>query len=738
MISTIPFEDATAIINSNHKNPASVLGMHITDFLDKQVISVRAFLPDAKETFVVDAENPKETYPMTKVHKSGLFEAIIMSRSERFKYKYKMIDYYNKEHFINDVYSFWTESLTKFDRYLFNRAQHYKIYDKMGAHIIEVDGVKGVHFAVWAPNAQRVSVVGNFNNWDGRRHQMKLNADWSGIWQLFIPDLKHGDFYKYEIKGARGELFLKADPYAFYSELRPGTASVVWNIDNYNWNDSEWLKERYYTNHYEKPISVYEVHLPSWMKGPDNTFLNYREIADKLIKYVKENNFTHIELMPILEHPFDGSWGYQVTGYFSPTSRLGNPEDFMYFVDQCHLNGIGVMLDWVPAHFPKDAHGLSRFDGTALYEHQDPRLGEHPDWGTKIFNFGRFEVKNFLISSALFWLDKYHIDGLRVDAVASMLYLDYSKKQGEWIPNCYGGRENLEAIEFLKHLNSIAYQNYKGIIMTAEESTAWPGVSKPTYSGGLGFGFKWNMGWMNDTLNYITKNPIHRRYHHSNMTFSLLYAFTENFLLPFSHDEVVHGKGSMINKMPGDYWQKFANLRALYTYYFGHPGKKLLFMGCEFGMFDEWKESKSVDWNLLNFEYHRNMLKCLSDLNRIYKSEPAMYANDHNGNGFEWINCNDSDNSVFSFVRKGKSPEDHLLIVVNFTPVPRWAYKIGVNYYVPYKEIFNSDSVEYSGSNVGNAGLVYPNTENCNGKPYALKLALPPLGGLIFKPQFKK
>ena len=672
---------------------------------------------------------------MQRVHHSGLFEALIFNRKERFKYKFKMLDYFNNEHYINDIYSFWTEKLTEFDRYLFNRAQHYKIYDKMGAHIMEVDGVKGVHFAVWAPNAQNISVVGNFNNWDGRRHRM-IKDENSGIWTLFIPDLCEGDLYKYEIKGYHGNIFLKADPYAFYSELRPANASIVWDINKYKWNDAEWLHQRYYTNHYEKPISIYEVHLPSWQRTLKNEFLNYRYLAHKLVEYVKQHGFTHIELLPILEHPLDASWGYQVTGYFAPTSRLGTPEDFMYFVDYCHQNGIGVLLDWVPAHFPKDGHGLINFDGTALYEHADPRQGEHLDWGTKIFNFGRNEVKNFLISSALFWIDKYHIDGLRVDAVASMLYLDYSKPDGAWVPNCYGGRENLEAIEFLKHLNSIAYQNYHGIMMIAEESTAWPGVSKPTWAGGLGFGFKWNMGWMNDTLTYISKEPIYRKYHHSNMTFSMLYAFTENFILPFSHDEVVHGKCSMINKMPGDYWQKFANLRALYTYFFGHPGKKLLFMGSEFGMFDEWTDSKSIDWHLLDYEYHRNLLKCVSDLNRIYKSEPSLYQNDHNGNGFEWINCNDSDNSIFSFIRKAKKFEEQTIFVVNFTPVPRYDYTLGVYFNTPYKEIFNSDSNIYSGSNIGNGGIIYPKDYKSFGKPFSISVTVPPLAGIILKPQF--
>ena len=672
---------------------------------------------------------------MQRVHHSGLFEALIFNHKKRFKYKFKMLDYFNNEHYINDVYSFWTEKLTEFDRYLFNRAQHYKIYDKMGAHIMEVDGVKGVHFAVWAPNAQNISVVGNFNNWDGRRHRM-IKDENSGIWTLFIPDLCEGDLYKYEIKGYHGNIFLKADPYAFYSELRPANASIVWDINKYKWNDAEWLHQRYYTNHYEKPISIYEVHLPSWQRTLKNEFLNYRYLAHKLVEYVKQHGFTHIELLPILEHPLDASWGYQVTGYFAPTSRLGTPEDFMYFVDYCHQNGIGVLLDWVPAHFPKDGHGLINFDGTALYEHADPRQGEHLDWGTKIFNFGRNEVKNFLISSALFWIDKYHIDGLRVDAVASMLYLDYSKPDGAWVPNCYGGRENLEAIEFLKHLNSIAYQNYHGIMMIAEESTAWPGVSKPTWAGGLGFGFKWNMGWMNDTLTYISKEPIYRKYHHSNMTFSMLYAFTENFILPFSHDEVVHGKCSMINKMPGDYWQKFANLRALYTYFFGHPGKKLLFMGSEFGMFDEWTDSKSIDWHLLDYEYHRNLLKCVSDLNRIYKSEPSLYQNDHNGNGFEWINCNDSDNSIFSFIRKAKKFEEQTIFVVNFTPVPRYDYTLGVYFNTPYKEIFNSDSNIYSGSNIGNGGIIYPKDYKSFGKPFSISVTVPPLAGIILKPQF--
>ncbi|HPK61230.1 MAG TPA: 1,4-alpha-glucan branching protein GlgB, partial [Spirochaetota bacterium] len=647
MLTSIYASDILGIVQSNHQSPHWILGIHPIEVIDqngvkRNVQSVRAFLPEAKQAFVVEKDSKKE-WEMGKVHNDGLFEGVIWDKKDKFKYVIKVRDYYGNEWTMEDPYEEWVEGVSQFDRYLFNRSQHYKIYEKMGAHIITRDGKKGVYFSVWAPNAARVSVIGNFNGWDGRKNPMELLKD-SGVWVLFIPGLKEGEVYKFEIKTPSGELIEKADPYASYAELRPKTASVVYTLEEYKWKDDKWLEERAKRDLINQPISTYEVHLGSWMRVPDegNRMLTYVEFADKLVNYVKDMGFTHIELLPIEEHPFDGSWGYQVTGYYAPTSRFGKPDELQYFIDKCHEAGIGVILDWVPGHFPKDKHGLINFDGTALYEHADPRLGEHMDWGTKIFNYGRLEVKNFLISNALYWVDKFHFDGLRVDAVASMLYLDYSRKEGEWIPNMFGGRENLEAIEFFKHLNSIIAQYFPGVLMIAEESTSFAGVTKPAYANGLGFGFKWNMGWMNDTLRYIQKDPVHRKYHHGDLTFSFLYAWSENFILPISHDEVVHGKGSMISKMPGDYWQKFANLRAFYSYMWTHPGKQLLFMGQEFGQFEEWREDKSLDWHLLDFDFHRGLKECVKDLNLLYKKEKALWEKDATPEGFIGINCDDS------------------------------------------------------------------------------------------------
>lgn len=628
--------------------------------------------------------------------------------------------------------------LTDFDLHLIREGTHYKNYEKLGAHVLEIDGVKGVYFAVWAPNARRVSVIGEFNHWDGRRHPMKLLGD-SGVWEIFIPGLDEGELYKFEVKSKyRGYKEQKIDPFAFFFEVRPKSAAIVYNIENkHQWQDAEWMESRRKKNWFESPVAIYEVHLGSWMRVPEegNRFLTYRELADKLIPYVKELGFTHIELLPISEHPLDASWGYQTIGYFAPTSRFGRPEDFMHFVDKCHQNEIGVIMDWVPAHFPKDAHGLGYFDGTCLYEHEDPRKGEHRDWGTLIFNYGRNEVRNYLIANALFWLDKYHIDGLRVDAVASMLYLDYSREPGDWIPNIYGGNENLEAIDFLKRFNEVVHQYHPGVLTIAEESTAWTGVSRPTYLGGLGFSMKWNMGWMHDTLEYFSKDPIYRKYHANNLTFSMLYAFTENFILPFSHDEVVHGKRSMLDKMPGDMWQKFANLRALYGYMYGHPGKKLIFMGSEFGQWREWNFDESLDWHLLQYEPHKRLQRFVSDLNCLYKTEPAMYEVDFEWHGFEWIDFHDSDNSVISFVRRAKNPDDFLVFVFNLTPVPRFGYRIGVPMGGFYREVLNSDSEIYWGGNLGNAGGVYADSVPCHGRHYSLNLILPPLSVLILKPE---
>jgi 1,4-alpha-glucan branching enzyme len=738
MLTTIHPQDAINVVYSIHRKPFHVLGMHPVKVKyrgqEKDVLSVRAFLPDAKKVWVIDKKNSTKKWEMERVHQDGLFEVIIWERKVKFPYKYEVLGYFGNYWEMEDPYEEWVEEITPFDRYLFNRSMHYKLYEKMGAHVKTVNGKKGVYFSVWAPNAQRVSVIGDFNNWDGRRDPMEFMED-SGVWVLFKPGLTEGDLYKYEIKGYNGEILVKSDPYAFFSEKRPQTASIVYELKDYSWNDSAWLDKRATGELLDRPISIYEVHAGSWMRvvEDENRFLTYRELADKLIPYVKEMGFTHIEFLPLEEHPLDASWGYQVTGYFAPTSRFGTPEDLQYFIDRCHQENIGVILDWVPAHFPKDAHGLIKFDGTALYEHEDPRKGEHPDWGTKIFNYGRAEVKNFLISNALYWIDKFHFDGLRVDAVASMLYLDYSKKDGEWVPNQYGGRENLEAIDFLKHLNSIIYQYFPGVLMIAEESTAWPNVSRPVYSGGLGFAYKWNMGWMHDILNYMSKDPIHRKYHHHNLTFGLLYAWSENFILPFSHDEVVHGKGSLLNKMPGDWWQKFANLRVLYTFMWGHPGKKMLFMGQEFAQSSEWSEEKSLDWHLLNYPEHQGIKKCIQDLNHLYHREKALWENDFSSEGFEWINCDDSDNSVISFIRYDKKREEFLIFVLNFTPIVRYDYTIGVPEAGFYTEIFNSDAGIYGGSNVGNNGGVHTLDYGAFSRPYALRLTVPPLGGVILK-----
>jgi 1,4-alpha-glucan branching enzyme len=725
-------EQIKLIINADHWDPFQVLGIHVMDGDDRKMVA-RAFLPEAKQAWIVDdcSNNP---FVMNKINKAGFFEAII-DKKRTFPYHIRIKSYEGKISEFIDPYSF-LPVLTEYDLHLIGEGTHYRNYEKLGAHVMEINGIKGVHFAVWAPNAKHVSVIGDFNNWDRRRHQMRVLGS-SGTWEIFIPGLEEGALYKFKIKSSfKKHITEKADPYAFYSELRPKSASIVHDINKYKWNDREWIEMRSKKNWLESPVSIYEVHLGSWMRIPEeeNRFLTYRETADRLIDYVKGMGYTHIELLPVTEHPLDASWGYQTIGYFATTSRFGTPEDFMYFVDKCHQNGIGVIVDWAPAHFPTDGHGLGVFDGTCLYEHQDPQKGFHPDWGTKIFNYGRNEVRNFLISNALFWFEKYHIDGLRVDAVASMLYLDYSRRQGEWIPNIFGGNENLEAIDFLKKFNEIVHHYHPGVFTIAEESTAWPSVSKPTYVGGLGFSMKWNMGWMHDMLEYMSKDPVHRKYHQNNLTFSLLYAFTENFILPFSHDEVVHGKCSILNKMPGDMRQKFSNIRLIYGYMYSHPGKKLLFMGGEFGQWDEWNHEKSIDWHLLNYRPHRRLQKYVMDLNCLYQSEPALYEIDFSYEGFEWIDFHDTDNSTISFMRKAKDPGDFLVIVSNFTPVPRMGYRIGVPENCFYKEILNSDSYLYWGSNMGNAGGVHSEQTACQGKPYSIKIILPPLSVLIFKP----
>lgn len=624
--------------------------------------------------------------------------------------------------------------LTNDDLYLFNEGSHFRLYEKLGAHPIEVNGQRGTYFAVWAPDAEQVFVMGEFNGWEKETHPLRPRGQ-SGIWEIFIPGVEKGTSYKYHIRSRYHNYRVdKADPFAFYNEEPPRNASIIWTLD-YPWNDQQWMKTRYLKNRHQAPLAIYEVHLGSWMRVPEegHRFLTYRELAPKLASYVKEMGFTHVEFLPVMEHPFYGSWGYQVTGYFAPTSRYGTPQDFMYLIDQLHQEGIGVILDWVPSHFPNDEHGLGFFDGTHLYEHMDPRLGIHPDWNSFIFNYGRNEVRSFLWSSALFWLEVYHADGLRVDAVASMLYLDYSRREGEWIPNQYGGRENLAAIYFLRRFNEEVYKNHPDVQTIAEESTAWPMVSRPTYVGGLGFGMKWDMGWMHDTLKYMAKDPIHRKYHHHLLTFRLLYAFHENFILPLSHDEVVHGKGSLLSKMPGDDWQKFANLRLLFGYLYTQPGKKLLFMGGEFGQWREWHHEESLDWHLLQYPAHAGLRQWVQDLNLFYRREPALHELDFDPAGFAWIDCNDSDHSVLSYLRQGTTMEEIILTVANFTPVPRFNYLVGAPRGGLWQEILNSDAREYGGSGLGNWGGVMAEPTPHHGRPYRLKLTLPPLSIIIFK-----
>ncbi len=626
--------------------------------------------------------------------------------------------------------------LTDFDLHLFSEGTHSRIYEKFGAHPIEVNGVKGTHFAVWAPNAESVAVIGDFNKWDASKNPMEAAAN-SGIWSCFIPGIEPGTIYKYYLKSkVNGYSAEKTDPCGFASELRPKTASVVWDIENYKWNDQKWVEKRGKANALDAPISIYELHLGSWMRVPDGDrgrWLSYTELAETLIPYLKEMGFTHVEFMPVAEHPLDASWGYQSTGYFAATSRYGTPEEFMALVDKLHQAEIGVILDWVPAHFPRDGHGLGLFDGTHLYAHEDPRQGEHKEWGTYVFNFGRYEVANFLISNAMFWFDKYHIDGLRVDAVASMLYLDYARKDGEWVPNRHGGRENIEAIEFLRRLNERIYADYPYAMMIAEESTAWPSVTRPTYLGGLGFLFKWDMGWMNDTLKYMAQDPVHRKFHHDKLTFRGLYSSTENFMLPLSHDEVVHGKASLLSKMPGDAWQKFANLRLLLGSQFMQPGKKLLFMGGEFGQWIEWDFDKSLDWHLLDYPTHRGISNWVRDLNHLMRREAALHELDCKSSGFEWVDCQDNEQSILCYLRKGTKESDTILVAANFTPVPRDAYRVGVPKPGYWQEILNSDATEYGGSGVGNFGGVWADDWSKHGHYHSVSLNLPPLAMVVFK-----
>jgi 1,4-alpha-glucan branching enzyme len=720
------------LLSGNFADPFSLLGAHPSTDEGIEGLIVRAFLPGAKSVFIEDLK-PEKKIAAHAVDRKGLFEATISGAKDIFPYRLKVDFGAGITARFYDCYSF-LPVLSDYDLYLFGQGNNYKIYEKLGAHVYKHQGVSGVFFAVWAPSASRVSVVGDFNQWDGRRNQMR-NRGPSGIWELFIPHLKADLLYKFEIRTSEGIILTKADPFAFRFEQRPKTAAIVYELDKYQWKDQEWMSKRAGIDYLSHPMAIYEVHLGSWKRKPEeeNRWLTYREAADELIPYVKEMGFNFIEFLPLAEHPFDGSWGYQVTGYYAATSRHGLPEDLMYLIDRCHKEGIGVILDWVPAHFPRDSYALEFFDGTHLFEHEDPRQGEQQDWDTLIFNYGRKEVGNFLIANALFWLDKYHFDGLRIDAVASMLYLDYSRKEGEWIPNKYGGRENLEAIEFIKKMNTKVYELFPGVMTIAEESTAWPGVTLPVHLGGLGFMFKWNMGWMHDMLTFMSKDPLYRRYHMDMLTFALLYAFHENFLLPLSHDEVVHGKSSLLSKMPGDDWQKFANLRLLLGYMYGEPGKKLIFMGGEFGQRWEWDHDKTLQWELLQYESHNGLKSFVKELNRLYHSEPALYESDNDHSGFEWIDFRDADSSVVSFIRKARSGREHLVFIFNFTPSPRVDYRVGVPGAGFYKELINSDASCFGGSNMGLGGGIEAERIQWHGRPFSLNLLLPPLAMLLLK-----
>ncbi|MEW5981929.1 MAG: 1,4-alpha-glucan branching protein GlgB [Acidobacteriota bacterium] len=724
-----------ALAHGRHGDPFAVLGPHRETVDGESLWVIRVFLPAAARLSVRLVADTISV-PMTRAPQPGVFVAHVGAAAAEDPppdYRLQVSWASGLEQEIDDPYRYGAV-LTGFDLHLFGEGSHHRIFEKLGAHVRQIGSATGLHFAVWAPNAGRVSVVGDFNGWDGRVHAMRQLVP-SGVWELFIPGLRHGEKYKFEVRARGGAIVLKADPFARRFEVPPRSASIVWDSSSYGWRDGDWMSGRARNGHLlDRPLSAYEVHLGSWRRGERNRFLTYRELGEQLVPYVAEMGFTHIELLPVMEHPFSGSWGYQVTGFFAPTSRFGPPEDFKHFVDECHRAGIGVLLDWVPGHFPKDSYGLVRFDGTALFEHEDPRLGEHQDWGTHIFNYSRHEVRNFLLGNALYWLDEFHVDGLRVDAVASMLYLDYSRKDGQWVPNRYGGRENLEAIELLRQLNILVHDRFPGAVTLAEESTAWPAVSRPVYTGGLGFTFKWNMGWMHDMLRYMSKDPVFRKWEHNDITFSMLYAFTENFVLPFSHDEVVYGKASMINKMPGDRWQKFANLRALYGYMFGHPGKKLLFMGGEFGQSREWNHDAELDWGLLQYPEHAGLRRLVGDLNRMYRSEASLHQVDFTPEGFAWIDCNDHENSVVSFIRYARDRSDFTVFVVNFTPVVRHAYRIGVPAGGRYREVINTDAAVYGGSNAGNGGEVASVDVPSHNHPYALVLTVPPLACLVLKP----
>ena len=715
------FEDACT-------DPHAILGVHEFTWSDRNGLVVRVFHPDATAAEII--VEGKSRVPAESIAR-GLFAAFLPGRG--FPLNYQVCFHFTDGKSLtgDDPYRFMP-TLNEEDLKLLAVGRHLQVYEKLGAHPRCIDGCEGVAFAVWAPNAKRVSLIGEFNGWDGRILPMRRLGS-SGIWELFVPGIQQGMLYKFELKTQEGMLRPKTDPFAFAMELRPGTASQVCGLSTYQWEDAHWMEERKTRDLRSSPMAIYEVHLGSWQRIPDegHRWLTYRELADRLIPHMRDHGFNYLELLPVAEHSFDPSWGYQVTGYYAPTSRYGSPDDFRFLVDSCHRAGIGVILDWVPAHFPRDDFSLRRFDGTALYEHDDPRLGEHKEWGTLVFNYGRHEVRNFLLSNALYWLDQFHIDGLRVDAVASMIYLDYNRKDGEWLPNRYGGKENIEALAFLREFNTEVYAHFPGAFTVAEESTAFGGVSRPVYLGGLGFGFKWNMGWMNDTLRYFQKDPIHRKYHHNDLTFSMLYAYTENFILPLSHDEVAQGKGSLYDKMPGDHWQRLANLRLLYSYMFSHPGKKLLFMGAEFGQGREWNVYHSLDWHEATEKGRSGLQRFVKDLIRFYSNEKALYAHEMEPGGFFWIDCNDATNGVIAYLRWGAGED--IIVVLNLTPVVRTRYRIGTPRPGRYREVLNSDANQYGGSGVGNGEYVTTRPEPMHGHPQCLELTLPPLAALFLK-----
>jgi len=749
MVQTLTPEQVQQIVDNQHPNPDSILGPHPVEGTSNQWV-VRAYIPDAEAVWV-RLPDAREDYPMHSLYHPDFFECMI-EREQLINYQL-LIKHQKGQKVIYDPYACCSPYLSEYDIYLFSEGNHHRIYEKLGAHPTTMQGVTGVYFATWAPHAQRISVIGDFNHWEENQHAMEKREN--GIWERFVPEIGAGERYQYAIQGPDGEIDYKSDPYGFQQEVRPNTASIVTNLDAYKWGDQDWLNQRRNQDPLKQPISVYEVHLGSWLQGSVNDppqslhgelapvtmsaenhsarFLTYYELAHTLIPYVKEFGYTHIELLPVAEHPFDGSWGYQVTGYYACTSRYGTPYDFMYFVDQCHQNGIGVILDWVPGHFSQDRHGLAWFDGTHLYEHPDPRRGEHKEWGTFVFNYARNEVRNFLVANALFWFDKYHVDGLRVDAVASMLYLDYQREPGEWLPNEYGGRENLDAVTLLRQTHYLLFRYFPGALSIAEESTAWPMVSWPTYTGGLGFNLKWNMGWMHDMLDYFSMDPWFRQFHQNNLTFSMWYHHSENYMLALSHDEVVHEKKHLLGKMAGDEWQKFANLRALFAYMFTHPGKKSLFASMEFGQWREWNEQTPLDWELLEYPFHERLKQYVGDLNRLYRQETALYEQDFSEQGFRWIDCNDHRHSVISFIRRAEEPANFLVIICNFTPQPHSHYRVGVPEPGFYREIFNSDSREYGGSNMGNLGGKWTQEWTFHEQPYSLDLCLPPLAVIIFK-----